>query len=567
MSWVRRLGVDSLLRNSLDRDEAGRIVDSFVAETRKELGAFLRRVDHRADPQAISRLEKEKFLRARGSVPLDPCNQVNGSVLKISELLGEIDPDFAAAVVLYAALKCWSPHDGDRSEAMRDLLGVTRLFGSERDRLSPSKGQDKVLVLCRSRMMLLTAFEGGKLLPFASIWKALQGFLRGLDRQDKSALPALTALPKALAVAELNEARRCRSAALDAIDDSVIVLSLRSGLTGPDGREDLVRGLTGNGLDRWFGKTNIVADEQGHIGFYFDHAVADGQLIMGCSETFLSRAAALAMEPATHAQTARTQSVARFPEALEARWTAALQGYRREVARFSASRLDLTVAARDSGGLATALPLACQAAFRRRTGRLESPYVPVARTHESERGLEFVHGSAPGTARVIEDLDSSRVGDPAALRSALRWWRRSFLAAMLGPGGERFMHYLYGFAEEQGLLDHPFFEAAGYPDRLVYPPLCLTIVSGHKLVPAPVFPPVRGGWSVGVITHETGANLAVAGWDGAPARAAAEIGRAVEEILALLRVEPRKKRPHRGTRDAAKRPRAGSARPAARPSA
>ncbi len=547
--------------------EARRIVDHFLLDKRQELDTFLNKADHHSDPYGISDFERNKFLRARGSVPLDPGNQVNGAILKTSDVMGELEESLAGALSLYCALSHWSRLKEQRSGSICDLLGVTRLFGREKDQLSPSRRGDTVLILCRSRIMLLTAFEQGRLLPFASIWKALQTFLGEIDQHQPTALPVLTALPKGLAVSGFEEARAYGGETLEAIEDAVCVLSLGSCLTDADGKADLVKGLTGNGLDRWFGKTNVVIDEKGYLGFYFDHAVADGQLIMAFADGLQEQISALmASEAADPSEApAPTEVVARFPDALEDRWGGALSAYRREIGRFSASRLDFKRAAQDSKSLATALPLACQAACYRLTGRLQKPYVPVARSHESERGLEFVHASAPGTAALIQALSNPGDDDLAALKRTLAWWRRAFLVAMLGPGGERFMHYLYDFAEELGLHRHPFFEAAGYPERLAYPPLCLSIVSGQEAVSAPVFPPARGGWSVGAITHEAGVNISVAGWDGVPAQAAAEIGRAMEEILALLKTEPSRDSPSRSNADRSRMATARSGRPGAQP--
>lgn len=293
--------------------------------------------------------------------------------------------------------------------------------------------------------------------------------------------------------------------------------------------------MTGDGTSRWFGKTNLVIGQDGCVGLYIDHAVSDGH-----SHVLLERIlsdgikAFCTAPPSDRADAAQPIIVPSFAKTLELQWCQAVDSYMKNASRLCSASESIRFDTPSGVPMASLVTLAGQAAFYNATGRLEPAYVPVSRTHQALSGLEFVYGIAPGTEAFFSALAQGVHDGSGRLRNLLNWWQQEYMAAMHGPLGERAVQYLFEFAKARGVHGVPVFRSAGYPQRLAYPPLCFSILHAGKSMPAPLFPPVEGGWGIGAVPHSDGVNLTVTSWGSDSCEALTELKTSFYRMIELL---------------------------------
>ncbi len=465
-------------------------------------------------------------------MPLDPGSQVVGATFCYFKPPRHEALSQHYATLLYAMLQTvYASED----KSFIALSSRNRVFAEPVDRLVSCNPCGPVLLFFNGRMYLLKVFDAGRLVSQSMLGRSIAQILSRSETEEPTNLSSLTALPKGEAVPLLAEVRKADPATLQAIDDAWLAFSIVSNLGRADGQADQLKGLTGEGNDRWFGKTTLLVDPLGHLGLYADHALADGLILKRLGEQVLMAVSQQAFdEKAAIDQAAAVQPVGPFGEERERRWKLHLQRYRHQLTRMRSDQASISVDCQQRKALIGAIPLAAQTAFYRLHGEVEAPYLPVSKRRNAARGLDFIHDTAPGTLPAI--LHLGRVDGPLeeTLQSVLSWWSQAVRDTVRGKSGERLLHYLYRFAESEGASDHPFFGAAGFPACLAYPRLCLSVMEGRPLVPGIAFPPDEQGWGIGATVHENGLNVTLTAWDDDPATALNEVRCALEKILERL---------------------------------
>ncbi len=479
--------------------------------------------------------EQWRFLAPRGSMPLDISNQVVGNVARIPLLSTFKDRHLQYAAIIHSALSAWL--ELRKQPSLSGVAGVSREFAEPCDRLIDHSDRRSVLILVNGRAFLLEAIDDGRAASVGRLTRAIAEIEAATFNRRPTALPVVTALPKADAMRQIRLARRTHAPAMKAIQNALMVFSFNCNLTDGSGLPDSIRGLSGLGHDRWFGKTNLFADGRGCLGLCIDHAVADGTAIARYVAHINRQLAALAAGnealQSAGGSPCPVAALPSMPDALERGWRREVQRYRDRVGKLRTASRQIHLPTNRAPLLARALPLACQVAYFQINGEDRHVYVPVSRGHAVERGLDFVHASAPGTADVVRTLHDREYADPSVLNAALLWWKKTFFSLMHQQCGEKSLHHLHRLAGQHGLDQDIFFRALGYSNRRAFPQLCLSIVPGHRDMPAAVFPPSEGGWSVGMVYHEAGGNLCVTTRGDVAGRAATEIERAACRIVEL----------------------------------
>ncbi len=530
MTRLRRIGVEGLL--------ATQLVDSFFHQRSELIERFLYGMEDDRYEATVSNFERAKFLTHRGRMPTDPGTQVVGAIRHFPNLPAECGLAVRAAAALDAVLRLLEQEaTGKHTSGIADLFSLSRRFNEPVDRVLANDDSD-VIVLYEGRCFLLRVMENGKAAGFPALHRVLKEILRLAREMPPTSLPVVTALPKGEAVRELELARKARPQLLERLERAFFCLAL----TGPHprrgGAPDQFAGLTGLGGDRWFGKTTLVVDPLGHVGAYGDHALADGMVMMRFAERWAAgflrhRGAAPGAKSGRDARALEIRAIPPFDAAAEARWSRHRSDYRAHLAALSSAQFSLEVPRPQRAHLAAAVPLAGQAARYALRGELEAAYLPVSQRALASRGLDFVHGSAPGTAELLRRLHLAGREELSALHDILSWWAKSVRAVVKGSSGERRLHYLYQEAARQGAERDSFFTAAGFPDCLAYPKLCLSVLDGDRGLPGTAFVPVDDGWSLGVTLHQEGLNATLLAWKGEAETAADACRRSLSRILEL----------------------------------
>lgn len=536
-AWLQTLCRQALERRGVTGVPCRDMLDGLFAARPSLIGCFLESLDEEHLEQTVNRLESEKFLRPRGSMALDPGTQVVGTMLNLGFCDRAADKASYYASLLHSALAVFQSAEAEGLESVTRLFTTSRVFAEPIDRLEVSKQTGQVLVLLQGRVFLLTAIQHGQLCSKAELQDQVQEVLERAEVEPPSHLASLTALPKREAVIALAEAWRAKPDVMEAVQQACLCLSIvPSQRTRGGAHANQLKALTGEGTDRWFGKTNLVADSLGHVGIYADHAVADGLILKQFFERFINEQGATrdagVRRGVSEEALARPLSVGGFSPALEAAWQKAARRYRVDASRISTAQFTLQVPKSARGFLAAAVPVAAQAAFFAQRGTLEAPYLPVSKRSSATRGLDFLHATPPGVKEVAQRFATGRPHCHHSASRALKWWTTSIRKAVKSRGGERFLHYFYRYAEEAGVHDDRFFEAVGFPDCLSYPRLCLSVMASPSFVPGLAFPPVEGGWGLGATIFDGGVNLTATAWNGEAPLAARNMRHALERILA-----------------------------------
>ncbi len=532
--WLKQIIRNSLNANHKHKEYNERLIDEFLTKNHFFTESFLARISECDNARDYKRLEESRFLKARRSTPLDPATPVTGGLIAVAQRLGEEELCDLCAKSIFALVSMWIDERQNSTDPMRDLLGVTRVFGNKSDSLLSYKFSEFAVLLYRSRVFLLRVVEEGTALPIDVLYNSIRQIVTAADNIQPTSLAALTTLEKDEWVALTTDVPPCVSQALAEVESTLFTISVNPSQTDSNGTIDKIAGLTGTGTNRWFGKTNLVVEQDGNIGMYIDHAILDGRAQAIVFDSLMKRFAQLDNVPKRDRQIAgRWKSIGKFPPQFEQEWLETNKKFCKLASRLSASEAAVTFVEVPDHSVIPIIILASQYVFYMETGRLEAPYVPVSRRHIAHLSLEFVHETAPGTPELMQQLTDVNCVDMDLLDNVLGWWQSTYTAAMEGQLGRRAMHYLYDHACNNGVEQHPLFAAAGYPQRLEYPPLCLSIVGGDKTMPALVFPPCDGGWGIGATPHGDGINLAVTAWETDTVVIAGKIRDTIKRILAL----------------------------------
>lgn len=383
-----------------------------------------------------------------------------------------------------------------------------RLPAIDHDTIECHSGSNHWCVFAHGDIYRLDLPEMGGAATYAAVVSTIDAMIFDEGERVPNLLPAITAVDRPEAARLRDELMQDQDVAdtIATIESALGIIVIDRTAHEPTGVAFQRNLMAGNGLDRWFGKTNFVVSGRQWGGIQLDHGSFNGLRGQRFLELLLAATRTL------HRDRAKSRGAVRYGPHSFSRLS--LPPMRRAVldrifSAYHASGQLASVGTVDGRLLSFAnatqpeitgyLTVAAQLAMAGHRGAVPDAMMPVRRLDGKAGTTDHLRAAFPSTARLSADWRATGRLDPALLAKSISDWRYWFRRAVVGNGIEWKLDLLKRRAAAAG-VDHPLFQQRVLAKRTGGAPVFLTFMPAREAVGASIylFPPlISASWSIG----------------------------------------------------------------------
>ncbi len=391
----------------------------------------------------------------------------------------------------------------------RIILAATtcRLPGTDKDRLEEQRQSNHWCFFVHGDIYRLEVPETSSKSTYASLVSAIERMIGDERERPPNPLPAITTVerPEAARLRKLLMQNKSLARSITDIESAVGIIVIDRPRHEPTGVVFQRQLMTGNGLNRWFGKTTFAVCDQQWGGIQLDHAVFNGASGQRLVELLQASARAFAQAAARSHRPGRAESLPLrrlapppMERAILDEFLIAFRSSGQIEASFTLHGCLLSMPGATQSQLTQYLTIASQLVMAQHRGTLTEVMIPVRRVGSPVYSSDYIRSAFASVALLSTLWQESGKLDPQLLAKAISDWRKWFRRALAGDGIERKLKDLARCASSAG-IDHPLFRHKVFGQRAAEPPLFLTIMPAPERVGARIyaFPPcIPTGWSI-----------------------------------------------------------------------